>query len=181
VPSELHPIVILLNGTSSSGKTSIAKALQERLLPRIFLNFSIDSVLYALPPSALKRMTSGQDISDLNFWNLVRSYYGCANALARQGNNLILDDAVTEEGVAKELMASIGGFRTCLVGVHCDLTELTRRERGRGDRTIGEAEWQFAKVHQHLRYDFEVDSTRESVGELAGDIVGYLKERKFLG
>ena len=52
------PQIICLNGTSSSGKTAIAKELQA-LLPKVYLNFSIDSILYSLPPSALARMTHG--------------------------------------------------------------------------------------------------------------------------
>jgi chloramphenicol 3-O phosphotransferase len=36
--------IVVLNGTSSSGKTSIARAFQEAA-PSLFLNFSIDSVL----------------------------------------------------------------------------------------------------------------------------------------
>jgi hypothetical protein len=54
------PRLILLNGVSSSGRTNIAHLLQERL-DILDLNFSIDSVLYPLPPSDLRAMMEARD------------------------------------------------------------------------------------------------------------------------
>ncbi len=54
--------LITLNGTSSSGKTSITRKLQKPLL-QVWLNFSIDSVLYALPQAELGSMISGETIT----------------------------------------------------------------------------------------------------------------------
>lgn len=91
------PQVICLNGTSSSGKTTIAHKLQE-LLPEIYLNFSIDSILYALPGSALFRMTHGQGMSDPNYVQLVRSLVSFS---ALSAENLMLA-AEPEREVEKE-------------------------------------------------------------------------------
>src|SRR5215831_13348406 len=44
------PHVILLNGSTSSGKTSIARALQAAL-PQPYLHVGIDNIFPALPPS----------------------------------------------------------------------------------------------------------------------------------
>ncbi|MBX3331234.1 MAG: hypothetical protein KF722_12575 [Nitrospira sp.] len=156
------PQIICLNGTSSSGKTAIAQKLQE-LLPRIYLNFAIDSILYALPGSALFRMTHGQDISDLNYVQLVRSFNACVCRLA-----------ITSSEQATDLLTSLEGFSVLLVGVHCSLEELNRRERNRQDRTIGEAAAQIHVVHRRFIYDLEVDSSTKSAAELAGEIMGYI-------
>ncbi|MGG0762589.1 phosphotransferase-like protein [Bacillus paramycoides] len=45
--------VIILNGGSSSGKTTIAKCLQN-LLPTSWLRFSIDDLIDAMPDAMLK-------------------------------------------------------------------------------------------------------------------------------
>ncbi len=166
--------VIHINGTSSSGKTAIAKALQEKLLPLIYLNFSIDSVLYALPGSALKRMISGQDISDLNYPALAESYYVAAAALVKHGNRVILDDAICDSALANFFIQSVKGFDVLKIGVHCQLDVLKLREKARGDRNIGEAEWQFTRVHGHFPYDFELDSTHMTPAELADKILGII-------
>ena len=47
--------LILLEGPSGSGKTSLANALQESLLPVMWLSFSMDTLIYTLPPSVLHR------------------------------------------------------------------------------------------------------------------------------
>ena len=49
-----------------------------------------------------------------------------------------------------------------VVGVHCPLSELERRERNRGDRGPGEARADFHIVHSFIEYDLEVDSTQPS-------------------
>jgi chloramphenicol 3-O phosphotransferase len=46
-----------------------------------------------------------------------------------------------------------------LVGVRCDLAELQRREKARGDRGVGQALWQHERVHALGPYDLEVDTT----------------------
>ena len=167
--------VVFLNGTSSSGKTSIAKHLQELLLPDIYLNFSIDSILYALPPSALKRMTTGQDISDLRYDTLVEAYYSCARTLVVSGHHLIMDDAVTGVQSAAMVKRHLEDLHPVMVGVHCDLQVLKARELNRGDRTIGEAEWQFPTIHSHIKYDIEVDTTTTSAIQVAENIATILK------
>ncbi len=43
-----NPQVIVLNGGSSSGKSSIARALQE-ILPGLWLTFGVDTFIDALP------------------------------------------------------------------------------------------------------------------------------------
>jgi len=167
------PQIISLNGTSSSGKTAIAKALQE-LLPRIYLNFSVDSILYALPDSALVRMTTGKDISDLNYPRLDRSFNACVRRLAEMGNLLVIDNAMVRVEQVTDFLHNVSGLSVLLVGVHCSMEVLSRRERQRQDRTIGEAAGQFDRIHRHVVYDVEVDSTIKTPHDLALEIVGHL-------
>ncbi len=168
------PQIICLNGTSSAGKTAIAKQLQE-LLPAVYLNFSIDSILYTLPPSALYRMTHGQDISDLKYPQLVRSYNACVARLVEMGHFLVIDNAMDRIEQVIDLLERIQGYSILLVGVHCSLKELNRRELQRQDRTIGEAAAQFNRVHRGFVYDVEVDSSAKSPSELALEIVEHIK------
>ena len=46
--SNLSPRIVVLNGGSSSGKSSITRALQE-MLPGIWLTFGVDTFIEALP------------------------------------------------------------------------------------------------------------------------------------
>ena len=44
-----------------------------------------------------------------------------------------------------------------MVGLHCPLDELERRELARGDRRIGQAKADFATTHVHCEYDIELN------------------------
>ncbi len=165
--------VVVLNGTSSSGKTTIARAVQE-LAPRVFLNFSIDNIVYTLPRSALDRIEAGADISDLRYPELVRAYYACVRQLLDLGHDLIIDNAITHRDRAELVTAAVTGHRAIMVGLHCPPDVLAERERIRGDRQIGIAVAQSDRIHLWLRYDLEIDTTRVSAHDAAQEILRLL-------
>ncbi|WP_027468541.1 chloramphenicol phosphotransferase CPT family protein [Deefgea rivuli] len=154
------PQVILLNGTSSSGKTSIAKVLQDKL-PQQYLNFSIDSILYALPPSDLQQMKQGEVITRAGYdWpSLVRGYHYCLPALLQAGCRLLIDNAWCDAGEKRELLTELAGYSVALVGVYCDIDIALAREAARGDRAIGLVAWQTPLIHQDMTYDLTIDTS----------------------
>jgi chloramphenicol 3-O phosphotransferase len=154
------PQVIILNGTSSSGKTSIAKQLQE-LLPQQYLNFSIDSILYALPETDLRKMKQGEAITRAGYdWpSLVRGYHYCLPALLQAGCRLLIDNAWCDRNEKRELLTELAGYSVALIGVQCDTDVAIARELARGDRAIGLVAAQAPLVHQDMSYDIEVDTT----------------------
>lgn len=158
--------VVVLNGTSSSGKTTIARALQE-IAPRLFLNFSIDSILYALPPGILERLKRGEWAGDIRFLELVRAFYACVRELLALGHDLIIDHAVVTEAEAEMLKAAVEGHQVLLVGLDCPVEVLVERERSRGDRRPGLGAAQCERIHQWLEYDLRIDSGRTSAEEAA--------------
>jgi chloramphenicol 3-O phosphotransferase len=171
--------VIVLNGTSSSGKTTIARAVQE-LAPRRFLNFSIDSILYTLPPRDLERIVRGgssDDLADLHLPQLVRAFYACVRQLLELGHDLIVDHAVTAAYHRELLGEAIASHEVLLVGLDCPPEILRERERARGDRRLGMAEVQAARIHTLLEYDLRIDTSMTSPEEAAARIVGH----EFLG
>jgi chloramphenicol 3-O phosphotransferase len=166
--------VVVLNGTSSSGKSTIARAFQE-LAPRVFLNFSIDTILYALPQSALDRIKRGEDIADLRYSELVRAFYACVRQLLDLGHDLVIDHAIVSREHADLLLSATESHRMLLVAVDCPREVLREREAQRGDRTRGLAEHQFARVHSWLEYDLRVDTSVDSADAAAARIVEMLR------
>ena len=149
--------IILLHGASSSGKSSIARALQARL-PSPFWHISIDHLRDAgvLP---LERVRRGEfawaEMREAFFLGFERSLV----AYAETGNDLIVEYIVETAEWMQRLAATLHRFDVFLIGVHCPLDELERRERARGDRPLGDARRDFFTVHEHAAYDFEVDAT----------------------
>ncbi|MGF7170838.1 chloramphenicol 3-O phosphotransferase [Sphingobium xanthum] len=148
--------IILLNGASSSGKSSISRALQDRL-DAPFWHISIDHLRDAgvLP---LARIRSGEfvwaDMREAFFDGFERSLLGYTST----GNDLIVEYIVETRAGMNRLVGLMAGQDIFFVGVHCPLDELERREKSRGDRPIGDAARDFHTIHVHCDYDLEVQS-----------------------
>jgi len=154
--------IILLNGISSAGKTSISQVLQ-RTLNEPYLQVSIDALEDMLP----NRFQNGGHFAwEELFPKLLAGFHRSIAALADAGVNVIVDHVmVYREGWASTLadcVAVLEPFAVYFVGVRCSLEEAMRREQARGGRFIGTAERQFPRVHRHNLYDVEVDTTRTS-------------------
>ena len=148
--------IILINGASSSGKSTLARQLQQTL-PIPFWHFSFDHLRDsdALP---MERVRSGEID-----WSAMRpavfdGFHRCLPVLAEAGNNLIVDHIIENEIWMSELVKLLAGLDVFFVGVHCPLPELERRERERGNRRIGEARTDYQVVHGFAEYDLEIDS-----------------------
>ena len=150
--------VVVLNGTSSSGKTTVAKAFQE-IAGSVYLNFSIDSILYTLPASALERMQMGDPVPGIAFKDLVAAYYVFVRELAGRGHDLIIDNAITARYQAEHLVAALEGHDVLMVFVGCSEPVLREREIARGDRRVGLASDQLTGVERWLQYDLRIDDT----------------------
>jgi chloramphenicol 3-O phosphotransferase len=164
-PTEAKGHIIFLNGTSSAGKTSIAKMLQ-RILDEPALHVTLDSFIGMLPEHGI----FDQARETAAFFRMIPGFHRAIPALASCGLVLIVDHVLQEPAWLQECVEALAGYRVFFVGVHCPLEELERREQARGDRILGLAKYQFARVHQHTRYDIEVDTSRASAEACAQQI-----------
>ncbi len=163
---------IFLNGASSSGKTSIAKALQEAL-SEPYLHVGLDAFFDMVPTRYVvgeHPWTVTETVS-----TMISGFHGAIAALVRAGNNVIVDHVLQEAAWVRECAALLAPVRAILVGVHCPLAELERREAARTDRSIGLAKFQWARVHAHQLYDLEVDTSTQDLKECAGKISAYVR------
>ena len=153
--------VILLNGTSSAGKTTIAKSLQQ-IMDAPYLHVPVDS-FGAMAPGPDKLGEPGSPQWQSVFNRLLSGFHHSLAALAAAGSNLIVDHVLVQgvepQNWLTECLDLFAPFTVYFIGVHCPLEELRRREQARGDRGVGLAESQFSRVHQHGVYDLEVDTS----------------------
>jgi len=145
--------VIFLNGPSSVGKTSIAKVLQ-RILDQPTLHMTLDSFIGMLPEHGIY----DQARETAAFFRMIPGFHRAMAALASCGLVLIIDHVLQQPAWLQECVEVLAEYTVLFVGVHCPLEELERREQARGDRMLGLAKYQFARVHQHSRYDLEVET-----------------------
>jgi chloramphenicol 3-O phosphotransferase len=148
--------IIIINGPSSSGKTTLALAAQKQLdIP--FIRFSFDLFLdnQSLP---IEQMRNGTFSWEAMRPSVFSGLHQCLPALAKAGNNLICDHIIESRDWLHDLLQSISGLDVFFVGLHCSLAELERREIQRGNRRSGEAQADLEIVHQFTTYDLELDS-----------------------
>jgi chloramphenicol 3-O phosphotransferase len=173
------PQLILLNGTSSSGKTSIARALQEQLAV-VYLNISIDCVLYALPPSDLQSLMNGIKIErdEYDYPQMVRGFHAAIAGLLATGNRLIVDNAMTKSEWRVDFDAAVAAHDILRIGVLCDLEIAKKRETARRDRAPGTAAAEFPLVHANMTYDLTVDTSVQPTGDCVASIIQWLSTRE---
>ncbi|RLL48363.1 hypothetical protein D8M04_03625 [Oceanobacillus piezotolerans] len=103
-------------------------------------------------------------------------YYKNVAMFSDQGINLILDQILHDPLTLRKFYGTLNSYPILLVGVHCPVEELKRREQVRGDRRIGQAVSQLSFVHQREIYDVEVNTYTNSLMECAKKIVSRLKD-----
>jgi chloramphenicol 3-O phosphotransferase len=165
--------VIVLNGGSSSGKSSLARCLQS-LLPHPWLTIGVDDLLDALPPAMLESADGiviapdGQITVGTGLRALEAAWSQGVAAMACAGAGVILDLVFLKGAAAQERWGNVlAGLQVLWVGVQCDPLVAAAREGARGDRVPGMAASQARLVHQGVVYDIEVDTTRTSPGDCA--------------
>lgn len=163
--------IIVLNGASSSGKTSIVNALQE-MLEAPYLDAGIDKFIFMLPKRYLDRPLWDEvlglaDQAGPAGHMLVSGMHHAIVALARAGNNVLADHVLVEPAWLIECADLFGDLPAYFIGVRCPLPVLEQRERERQNRTPGQARAQFDLVHAHGIYDLEVDTSLSSPMECA--------------
>lgn len=143
-----HGKVILISGTSSSGKSTLAKGLQ-RSLAEPFLHLQLDGFIEMLPRTddweMFQRMVSGMNRA--------------AAAMSEEGNNLIIDHVLVVDAWLSQLLDVLRGRYVLFVGLVCPLEELERRERDRDARRQGFARQQIENIHRGKTYDIELDTS----------------------
>ena len=171
--------IILLNGPSSAGKSTLCRAIQAQIdVP--FLQFSLDFFMFGN-----QVLPSRRDETGAFSWAEIRpklfdGYFHCLPALVQAGNNLVIDYIIETRDQLDTLVQCIGHLDVFFVGVHCPLPELERREQLRGDRGTGDARRDLETVHTFSTYDLEVDSSHPT-DIVAEQIIGAWKRRQYPG
>ena len=121
--------VIFLNGSSSSGKSSIAQELLE-VMEGPYFHLGVD----AFNGMRAKRRTLGLSPAELT---AVLARTRAAFTARRPGwpgpgNDVVVDHVLSERWRLLDCLQVMDGLDVVFVGVRCSPAELARRERARG-------------------------------------------------
>ena len=152
--------VILLNGTPSSGKTTIARALWDVLEPAHWYR-SLDDFRQGYQERHWRG--DSRPLFQLVFRGFIRS----VGEMARVGHDVITEAVILPNTVDGYLDALLG-LPVVLVGVRCPLGVAQERERQRTDRLAGPIDLavpDFERVHANVPYDVAFDTSVVGVAE----------------
>jgi chloramphenicol 3-O phosphotransferase len=178
--------LIVLNGNSSVGKSTIAGLIQAEL-EEPFLHTGLDHFIHRTresligPPEAGAvrgwevTFTDGElagppRITQLGY-QIINGIYAAIAAYCRAGNNAIVDHVVYDLRTLELARENFTGLTVFSLGLACDLDEARRREASRGDRAPGGAVAFHDLVHRYTSYDFRLDVTHMPPAEAAHRIV----------
>lgn len=164
--------LIILNGASSAGKTVLCKTLQA-VLEAPYIHLEEDCFVFN---TYHDRFLSGA-LAPQIFQKTMLGYYRSLKAFLSAGHNVLADTGFYTPALLEQCVRELVTERVWLVGVHCSLAELERRERARGNRPRGLAQEQYSTIHATALYDIEVDTTVASPEDCALTIKAKLSEQ----
>lgn len=171
--------IIFLNGTSSSGKTTLLKALQKEL-PEPYLDMGIDKFIWMLPSRYLDHPLWDDVLGKAHHsgplgLTLFSGMHHAIAAAASRGNNVLADHVFVEKAWVEECANLFARMNAYLIGVKCPLEVVEQREKDRKDRTLGQAKLQYEVIHKYVAYDLEVDTSLLNPEECAEQVIERLQ------
>ncbi|OOC03264.1 chloramphenicol phosphotransferase [Amycolatopsis azurea DSM 43854] len=172
--------MIVLNGGSSSGKSTIARCLQT-VLPEPWLTLGVDTLIDAMPASVdegIDFAVDGGVSVGFGFQRLEHAWMTGVAAMVRAGARVIVDDVFLGGAASQQRWRDAldsAGLEVLWVGVRCGGAVAAARETVRGDRVTGMAETQAESVHRGVVYDLEVDSGANDALVCAREIAARIK------
>ncbi len=165
--------IYIFNGTSSSGKTTLAKALLDKL-DSSYTYLSLDNYIksiFELYETHYPKIFENEITFSVIIPNLVLAFNDIINAFLMNNQNIIVDHVLQENEWKDDLFSKIKQYNVFRIGLYCSIEELEKREQERKDRKIGLAAYQFSRVHENMKYDIELDTESKNVEECIDEIL----------
>ena len=184
--------VIILNGPSSAGKSSIIKSFQS-MQKTPWLGIGIDNFFVGvIPPKfyledkpehhrvmhGVPEVKNKKQIFTLHVGKdgrkIIHGMHGAIAAYAQAGCNVIVDYIMYDKVWLRDLKQSLKGLKVVTVKVTAPLAIIEQREKARGTSPQGHARSHYNMVHDGWQYDLEVDTSEKLAKDIAQKIQNYL-------
>ncbi len=160
--------IIFLNGVTSTGKTTIVDALQERR----------DVFFYVVANDLFQEMVGEQYLQE-NYWKylseVIIMMYHTAKLYSDMGKNVLIDGILVEREEIKphyqQFMEIMKDSPLEIVEVYCPIEICRQRNIDRGDRYESQSDEQAELMSKDIAYSLRVDTSISSAEECAEQIV----------
>ena len=160
----LECTMILLNGPSSAGKSTLSREMQRKLK-----EMGVESMIISIDD--YMQTDPKETIYEDDIYEIMPNMNRDVTEAIKQGKTIIVDHAITSERIYDSLMDAAKGGTVFTVKVICDIEVLRKREIERGDRCIGSAEASLEYLWPKEGYDLCVDNGKMTSAENAQIII----------
>jgi chloramphenicol 3-O phosphotransferase len=178
--------VVILNGVSSSGKSTLQRLISNHRKKEFWLSFGFDyGVAKTVPPYSYSYDFSFSNpnffcqnirCDDINgpcvmlkygkFGNqVIEGLHRAIKAYAQQGLNLAVDYLAYENHWAQDLEYCLKDIPHLWVKVYGETNKIIEREKNRPNAVIGLARPYMNLIHKGINYELEIDTTKLSTEE----------------
>ena len=156
--------IILLNGPSSSGKSTLAKALQALVEEKRNEQYAIVSI------DDFLKMTTQDTIYEDDVFEISCALCEKVQQLLETAPGVIIDHVITSQRIFDQLVKMLCVYPLRLIRVDCPLEVLREREKARKNRCLGSAEASYEYLFPKDGYELTVDTHRMSTVQCALEI-----------
>ena len=160
--------LVLLNGPSSAGKSSVAEQLRRKMAL-----CGADAVIISIDD--YMKIAEDEEIWEDDVFEIMPDMCRDITPALRQGKWVIVDHVITSARIYEALLAAAAGFGVTAVLVTCSQEILKKHEKERGNRFIGSAEASYQYLYPKEGYDLRIDSGESSPEASADRILDYLR------
>ena len=148
--------IILLNGPSSSGKSTLAKELQVLIRERRSENYEVVSI------DDFMKTNPMETIYEDDVFTISGDLCERVLEILRTGSGVIIDHVITSERIFRQLKEILSAYPLRMVHITCPVEILRKREQARGDRCSGSAEASAEYLYPKDGYDLIIDTGMKS-------------------
>ena len=159
--------IIILNGVSSTGKTTLARTIQD-LSPIPLYRLDIDDFIL-MSPDKFNDYKNGDFSVQYKF---ASKFFHVVKLYSDLGFDLIVPYMFFKDSdTLWEFKELLHGYPILVVNVSCPVEELQRREAERGNRQPGSAQAQLELLETDFDNSLRVDNFAKSNDECADEII----------
>ena len=168
-------LLILLDGVTSAGKTSLATHIAKKVNGSVVL--SVDTFILRRSNRLRWFFKSKCLRQNLDFLSIAKEFHSEIVRTSSRHNIVVVDTILLDARMRDDILERVD--RNCLlyIKVYCPLKILEERERNRESCKIGGAESQFDNVYSYLNYDLKVDTGKFSTADCAQKVLDFLHNK----
>jgi chloramphenicol 3-O phosphotransferase len=95
------------------------------------------------------------------------------------GVDIVVDHILHDEYTKQNWFELLGNYPVFYVGINCEVDDIEKRERERGDRIIGQGRSQLSYTHTNMNYDIEINTSKNNPDDCARMIMETLEKKFF--